>query len=184
MQHFIYDYFELVLCFLILLARLADITSTYLVTPTLKLEGNLLARKLGWRFALLTILVCLVPFYSTSMGIVVLVPSLFVSASNIGKIWLVRSMGEKQFSELIDSIARRQKLSPAIAGVVASSLFIILAGLVLLYLSPDPSTDWGYWYAVGIIAYGLAIMLHGSLYYWRLFKKARKTENNSSQSLS
>lgn len=165
-----------VLCGLLLVARIGDVGSTYLVTPTLKLEGNLLAKKLGWRFALLTILVCFVPYYDVTLGMVILVPSLFVSASNIGRIWMVRAMGENEFAELLLTMARRTKLRTAICGVVGASAFVILAGAVLCFLAPNPSRDWGFWFGYGIILYGAVILVHGSLSYWRLFKKARALE--------
>lgn len=165
---------EHVLCGLILLGRLGDVVSTYLVTPSLRLEANLLAKKLGWRFALLTLLVCLVPYYSASLGVVVLVPSLLVSASNVGKIWFVRAMGEKEFAAMVQGLARKGKRSHAILCTIVSSLFTVLAGLVLWYLAPDPNADWGYWFAMGIVLYGVAMLVHGTLYYWRLFSKAQQ----------
>jgi hypothetical protein len=47
---------EQLLCALILVARLGDIGSTYLVTPNLLLEANPVVRKLRWPFALATLL--------------------------------------------------------------------------------------------------------------------------------
>jgi hypothetical protein len=44
------------IAFLLLLARLGDIGSTYLATPNLKLEANVLARRFKWPFAWLTVL--------------------------------------------------------------------------------------------------------------------------------
>src|SRR5437773_11506825 len=85
---------EHLLCALIFISRLGDIGSTYLITPKLKLETNPIVRKLGWWFAIATLAVCLVPYYSTAMAIIVLVPSLMVSAANAGKIWVARAFGE------------------------------------------------------------------------------------------
>src|SRR5271154_5888940 len=89
MSEYIVSHFKLehLLCGLILISRIGDIGSTYLVTPNLKLEANPIVRKLGWKFAFLTLFVCLVPYYSTAMGVVVLVVSLLVSAQNTSKIW-------------------------------------------------------------------------------------------------
>lgn len=172
MYHFFSSHFEWALCALILVGRLGDILSTYLITPGLSLEANPVARKLGWRFMMLSILLCLVPFYSTPMGIIILVPSLMVSASNIGKIWFVRSYGEAEYLQLLLGVARKSKLRHAVAGVLLSAFFIALSGLVLLFLSPDPSEDWGFWFAIGILTYALAIALHGSLFCFRIFKMA------------
>src|SRR5687767_4126428 len=109
MSEWIYINIEHVLCGLILLGRVGDIVSTRLITPKLKLEANLLAKKLGWPFGILTLLVCLLPYYSLPAGIVVLVPSLMVSSSNIAKIWVVRAYGEDEFMQRQLQLAARSK---------------------------------------------------------------------------
>jgi hypothetical protein len=174
MREFITSHFEHVLCGLIFIARVGDILSTFLVTPKLMLEANPIAQKLGWRFAVLTIFICLVPYYSTTAGIIVLVPSLLVSASNTAKIWFVRALGEIEYLNLLYRLARTTKLSHALAGIITSALFIALAGFVLLFLAPDPNTNWGYWYAVGILLYAFVIGFYGSIYAWLLFRAARR----------
>ncbi len=174
-REFIDKNFVHVLCFLILLGRLGDIVSTRMLTPTLKLEGNLLVRRLGWRPALLSLLLCLVPYFSAPFGMVVLVPSLLVSASNIGKIWLIRGVGEDEFADLLLKVAGRGKLSHALGAVLSSALFIILAGLVLWYLYPGARNGWAFWFGMGIIFYGAIILLHGSLHYRKLFKAVKAT---------
>lgn len=178
MREFIMNYFgfERALCLLILLSRLGDIGSTYLITPKLKLEANPIARKLGWPFAVLTLLVCLIPYYSTALGVVALVPSLLVSASNTGKIWFIRAYGENEYYVLLHRLARASKLSHALAGTLVSALFIALVGLALMFLSPDPTKDWGYWFAIGLLAYAFVVAFYGCLSLVRLFKIARREE--------
>jgi len=174
MREFITSHFEHVLCVLIFVSRAGDIVSTFLVTPKLTLEAHPIATKLGWPFGVLTILACLIPYYSTPMGIVVLVPSLLVSASNTAKIWFVRSVGETEYLNLLYRLARTTKLPHALAGVLMSALFIAIAGAVLLFLSPDPHLHWGYWYGMGILCYAFVIGFYGSIYFWRLFRTARR----------
>lgn len=174
MREFITTHFEHVLCGLIFVARAGDIVSTFLITPKLALEANPIAKKLGWPFGVLTIFVCLIPYYSTPAGVIVLVPSLFVSASNTAKIWFVRSMGEMEYLNLLYRLARTTRLAHAVLGLLASALFIALAGMVLLFLAPDPAADWGYWYAIGILGYAVIIGLYGTIYICRLFHSARR----------
>jgi hypothetical protein len=176
MRTFITGHFEHVLCALIFISRAGDIVSTFLITPKLTLEANPIAKKLGWRFAVLTILVCFVPYYSTPMGIIILVPSLLVSASNTTKIWFVRAVGETEYLSLLYRATRTTKLAHALAGVIVSALFIALAGFVLLFLSPDPNRDWGYWYGIGILIYAFVVGFYGSISRWRLFRTARRSE--------
>jgi hypothetical protein len=181
MREYIYGHTKLehLLCALILVSRLGDIGSTYLVTPKLRLEANPIVRKFGWWFALATILVCLVPYYSTAAGIIVLIPSLMVSAANTSKIWFARACGENEYHELLLRLAKTSKLSYALAPTIVAAIFTAMIGLVLLLLSPDPTKDWGYWFAIGFLAYAFVIGFCGSLFFVRLFRKARRSEERS-----
>lgn len=168
--------FENLLCVLILVSRIGDIGSTYLVTPNLLLEANPIVRKFGWPFAFVTLLVCLIPYYSVEMGVVILVPSLLVSASNAGKIWFVRAYGEREYCDLIVRLARTSKLSHALAATLGSAFFVALAGGVLLFLSPDPETNGGYWFALGILCYAFIMAFYGCLSFIKLFRSVRRSD--------
>jgi hypothetical protein len=174
MLEFLGTHFEHVLCALIFIGRIGDIGSTYLATPRLTLEGNPIVRKLGWRFAALSLLLCLVPYYYTPLGVMVAVPSLMVSASNIAKLWSVRALGEERYREFLYTEARSGKLSHAIAGVLVSQMFLALVALLLLFLSPNPWVDWGFWIAMGMLTYVLAMALYGCLFVRRIFLAAQQ----------
>jgi hypothetical protein len=58
-----------VIAFLLLLARIGDVGSTYLISPALKLEANPIIRRLRWPFAGITILVAAIPYYSVPLGL-------------------------------------------------------------------------------------------------------------------
>ncbi len=167
-----YDHLDHVLALLILISRLGDIGSTYLVTPTLRLEANPIVRRLGWRFAIATLAMCVVPYVSMELGVMFLVPSLLVSASNSARIWMARTLGEAEYWALLMRLARQSRLTYALAGVCASAGFVILTGLVVLLFYPNPSNDWAFWIGAGIINYGAVIAIHGSLAFVRLFRNA------------
>ena len=161
-----------ILCVLLLVARIGDVGTTYLVTPTLALEANPIVRVLGWRYAFLTLGVCALPYFSLEIAVAVLMASLLVSASNAGKVWVARTMGEAAYEQLLIDLARRSKMSQALMSVLASAGFIILAGAVVLMFYSSPSSEWGFWLGLGIITYGIALVVHGSLWVVRLFRKA------------
>lgn len=178
MLDFLQAHFRLehLLCFLILVSRIGDIGSTYLVTPNLLLEANPIMRKLGWPFAFVTLLVCLIPYYSVEMGVVILVPSLLVSSSNAAKIWFVRAYGEREYRDLIVRLVRTSKLSHALGATLGSAFFVGLAGGVLLLLSPDPEKGCGYWFAMGILCYAFVVAFYGSLSFIQLFRSVRRSD--------
>jgi len=167
-----------VLCGLILLGRLGDIISTWMITPRLDLEANPLVRRLGWRFAVLTVLICLVPYVVHPLLAVILVPPfLMISGSNISKIWVVRALGEKQVLQHSIETARNSTFPRATTCAMLSGAFFILTGLVLVYLVrlETPRTQVSViaeYYGYGIGAFGLAISLHGTLHLRRIFRLA------------
>jgi len=174
----VFGHLDHVLCVLILISRLGDIGTTYFVTPNLVLEANPVVRKLGWRFALLTLTACFVPYLSIGAGLMILVPSLMVSASNASKVWVARTMGEREYHAFLLRVAAASKLRTAIACLLVSAAFIVLLGAVLVALYPDPTRDYGYWFGAGIVAYGVVLVFHGSLALVRLFKQVTLVESS------
>jgi hypothetical protein len=155
---------------LTLLSRLGDVVSTWVASPTLKLEANPVVRKLGWKFGLLTLLLALVPYYNTSLGVMVLTMSCLVTSSNFGAGWTMRTLGEDEMQAFTIRLARRSTLRTALAFVWAGAAAVAMVGLLLTWLTrPD---EWGYYFGWGIMAYAFARVLHGSLAMVRLFRRA------------
>ncbi len=176
MFEFAYRHLNHVIAALLFVSRLGDIGSTYLITPTLRLEANPIVRRLGWRFAIATLAVCVVPYFSVPLGVMMLVPSLMISASNSARVWMARTLGEMETKALMVGIAGRSRLSHALAAVLASAAFSALLGVVVLLFYPDAGEDWGFWIGAGIIVYAASIAIYGTLYMRRLFREAARQE--------
>jgi hypothetical protein len=153
---------------LLLLSRLGDVVSTYLFTPTLKLEGNAIARRLGWPFAWLSLALALLPYYSPALGVAALTASLFVTGSNLTRGWFARALGEDEYHALVLRALARTSLQTVLAFVWGGAAFVGLAGVLLATWSE--TFEWGYWFGIGIILYALAIAIHGASFYLRLFR--------------
>jgi hypothetical protein len=173
--------FEHSLAALVLVARLGDIGSTYLATPRLVLEANPIARRLGWPFALLTLLLAFVPYYNTAAGVLVLVPSLLVASRNFGSIWLVRALGEDRMLALQVEAARRRRFSEAFLCGLAESGFLALAAALLMILSGG-ARRWAFVFALGVLVWAIALLVHRTAHLRRIFRLAR--EAAPSQQLS
>lgn len=156
---------------LLLLARMGDIGSTYLATPRLSLEANPVVRRFKWPFGVLTLFIALLPYYSLPLGIIVLVASLLVCASNFSKLWLMRAMGEEAYHRHITGYAAKAHLPSALVFVLMPAVCFGAVGLLLLYCYPDGDTQWGYYFADGLLAYALAIGILGPLAFLRLRKE-------------
>lgn len=166
---------KLILAALIFIARLGDIGSTFLVSPELHLESNPVMRRLRWPFAGLTTLVCVLPYWSIGAGIIVLVASLLVSASNSGKIWLARAMGETEYLALMVRMAARAKPGPSLVFSLMPSFFMGILALTVMFLYPNPDTDLGYYIGMGILGYALVVAIYGPTTFLRYRKAGQAT---------
>ncbi len=158
---------------LLLLARLGDIGSTYLVTPTLKLEGNPVARRFRWPFAVLTLFAAAIPYYSLPMGAGLLVASLLTTASNLSGAWLVRTMGESEYHDFVVRLAAQTRPASALLFIAAQAICIGAISVVFLHLSPNSDGDLGNYAFFGFFVYALAVAFWGSLTFVKYHKEGR-----------
>jgi hypothetical protein len=164
------------LAILILLSRLGDIGSTYLASPNLELESNSLIRRLRWPFAVLTIFVFIVPWWDVGSGIVILVASLLVAASNSSRLWLIRAMGEGEYRQLLARMAASARVFPSLVFSLMPALFMSILGATLMYLYPNETTDPGYHVGLGIVGYALVVAWYGPLTFLRYRKAGMKKQ--------
>jgi hypothetical protein len=162
------------LAMLILLSRLGDIGSTYLASPNLELESNSFIRLLRWPFAVLTVFVFIIPWWDVGSGIVILVASLLVAASNSSKLWLIRAMGEAEYRALLARMAASARVFPSLVFSLMPALFMSILGATLMYLYPSETTDPGYHVGLGIVGYALVVAWYGPLSFLR-YRKAGMT---------
>ena len=149
-----------------LLGRAADLVSTYIATPHLALEGNPLARRLGWRWGIpLNLVASLGIGCFPSLAIAVATTSALVAARNFQNAWLMRSMGEGGYrvwmSERLDRVPRRWP-----AGCFAAESFLtLLPGLALLVFAESGGVAQSV--GMGITAYAAAVALFTLMALWR-----------------
>ena len=80
-------------------ARGMDFFSTWVATPNLVLEGNPLARRLGWKWGTaVNAALCLGFAHWPLSAIVIATASVLVAAHNFQNAWLMRSLGEQNYS--------------------------------------------------------------------------------------
>jgi hypothetical protein len=166
-----HDGLKVILAILILISRLGDIGSTYLASPNLELESNSVIRRLRWPFAALTVLVFIIPWWDVGSGIVIMVASLLVAASNSSKLWLIRAMGESEYRALLVRMASRANAVPSLIFSLMPALFMSILGGTVMFLYPSETTDLGYHVGLGILGYALVIACYGPLAFLR-YRKA------------
>src|SRR5947209_19061915 len=85
---------------LLFFSRGMDILSTWVATPNLVLEGNPIAKKLGWRWGLpINFALCLTLAFWPLPAIVISTTSVLVAARNFQSAWLMRSLGEEAYRD-------------------------------------------------------------------------------------
>ena len=156
---------------LLLVSRGMDFLSTWVATPNMVLEGNPIAKKLGWKWGIpLNVALCFGFAFWPLPAIVISTTSVLVAARNFQSAWLMRSLGEQLYRDW--HIERVQETS------VTLYLFCLFAqtaltggvGAAVIYFS-----DWRLVplaIGLGIVAYALAVAFYTLLGIWRLRRSA------------
>jgi hypothetical protein len=173
-MEFIYQNLNHIFCLLLLIGRLGDIVSTYIITPKLKLEANPIIRKFKFPFAFATILICVVPYWNPGFGLALIVASFLISFLNISKMWFLKTLGEDRALKLYIYVAQNSNLRlPIFLSIIACS-FMAAIGLICLLFYPH-SNDWGFYFGIGFVGFAVAIQIH-TIFYFRKIFQASKTE--------
>jgi hypothetical protein len=169
---------------LLIVARGMDFLSTWVATPNLVLEGNPIAKKLGWKWGIpLNLALCFGLAFWSLPAIVICTTSALVAARNFQSAWLMRSLGEQIYRDW--HVERIQETS------VTLYLFCLFAqtaltggvGAAVIYFSELrnlPLLAIG----LGIVAYALAVAFYTLLGIWRMRRAAIYTARLAERKLA
>ena len=160
------------LAILILIGRLGDVLSTHFVTPTMALEMNPVARRFKKPTFVLGFLLCAVPYFDVPLGVMAAVPSLLVSAWNLSRAWMARTIGEKEMERLIVQTAKHGSLSMALWLAWTAAAFFVLSAVPLFWLVSED--DVARYFGVGLAAFGIIMAIHSTFFFVRVFRLARE----------
>jgi hypothetical protein len=163
---------------LLLVARGMDFISTWVATPNMVLEGNPIAKRLGWRWGIpLNVALCFLFAFWPLPAMVISTTSLLVASRNFQSAWLMRSLGEDRYREW--HVARMRETNPTlyISCLLAHTLLIVAVGAGVIYFSGTAREPVMPVLAIGlgIIAYGGAVAFYTFLGVWRL-RRAEKAD--------
>jgi hypothetical protein len=161
--------------FLLLLfaSRGMDFLSTWVATPHLVLEGNPVAKKLGWRWGIpLNVAVCFALAFWPVAAIVVSTTSLLVAARNFQSAWLMRSLGEEVYRDWHVARIQETQITLYLFCLAGNTLLIAAVGVAVMYFtSRDPG--WvPFAIGLGIVAYAIAVVFYTLLAVWRMRRAA------------
>lgn len=164
---------EYLLTFLLLLfSRGVDFLSTRVATPHLVLEGNPIARRLGWRWgSMVNLLLCVGFAFWPLPAVVICTTSVMVAARNFQSAWLMRSMGEQSYREWYVEKVRQTSVPLYLFCLAAQTFLLIAVGGVLMWYSGLLLVPWAI--GLGIIGYAVAVAFYTLLSFWRLRRALR-----------
>jgi len=156
---------------LLLVSRAMDFLSTWVATPNLVLEGNPIARKLGWKWGIpVNFALCFGFAFWPLPAIVISTSSVLVAARNFQSAWLMRSLGEEVYRDW--HIARVQETRITLFLFCLAGNTVLTAGIgaaVVLFSNMQPVP---FGIGMGIIAYAAAVAFYTLLALWRLRRAA------------
>ena len=158
---------------LLVFARGMDFLSTWIATPNLVLEGNPLAKKLGWRWglALNVVMVVVLALWPLS-AIVVGTASVLVAARNFQSAWLMHSLGEDAYRDWHVQRIRETRVTLFLFCLAGNTLLTAGVGAVLIYFSRMRLVPFGV--GMGMVAYAIAVAFYTLLAVWRIHRAAKR----------
>jgi hypothetical protein len=157
----------LVLLSLLISARGMDFFSTWLATPNLVLEANPIAKKLGWRWGLISnAALCLLFAAWPLPAIVIITTSMLVAARNLQSAWLMRSLGENDYRLWISERMAQTPRPLYYFCLLGQTAIYGMVGSALLYYSEYQLVPVGI--GMGLVTYALAVLVYSLLSVWRI----------------
>lgn len=142
-------------------ARSLDLVSTRVATPSLALEGNPIAKKLGWRGGILVnLLLSLGLAFYPFIAVTIATTSLLVAARNFHDAWIMRTMGEESYRFWYSQRYAEAGFRLYFSCLLGQSLPAAIIGAALLSYGQDNMVG-----AIGLgcIGYACALLLYSLL---------------------
>jgi len=160
---------------LLLLCRGMDILSTWVATPNLVLEGNPIAKKLGWRWGIpLNLVICFALAFWPLPAIVISTTSVLVAARNFQSAWLMRSLGEHAYRDWHIERIQETRITLYLFCLAGNTLLTAGVGAAVIYFSRMVLVPFAI--GVGIIAYAGAVAFYTILAIWRMRRREIRKE--------
>ena len=157
-----------VLLFLLLfVSRGMDFLSTWVATPNMVLEGNPIAKKLGWKWGIpLNVVLCFAFAFWPLPAIVISTTSVLVAARNFQFAWLMRSLGEQGYRDWHVQRVQETSATLYLFCLLAQTALITGVGAAVIWFSDLRLVPLAI--GMGIVGYAVAVAFYTLLGIWRL----------------
>lgn len=145
---------------LLVVARGMDFLSTWVATPNMVLEGNPIAKKLGWRWGIpLNVALCIGFAFWPLPAIVISTTSVLVAARNFQSAWLMRSLGEHIYRDWHVERVQETSVTLYLFCLFAQTALTAGVGAAVIFFSWDREPV-VLAIGLGIIAYAIAVAFY------------------------
>ncbi len=156
---------------LLLVSRGLDFLSTWIATPNMVLEGNPIARKLGWTWGMVVNLgLCFGFAFWPLPAIVISTTSVLVAARNFQSAWLMRSLGEHRYREWHIERIQETSITLYLCCLLGQTGLTAGVGVGVIYFTNWERDPVLLAIGLGIVAYALAVAFYTLLGAWRLHR--------------
>lgn len=156
---------------LLVVSRGMDFLSTWVATPNMVLEGNPLAKRLGWRWGIpLNLVLCFAFAFWPLPAIVISTTSVLVAARNFQSAWLMRSLGEQFYRDWHIERVQETSVTLYLFCLFAQTALIGGVGTAVVYFSERRLVPLAI--GLGIVAYAVAVAFYTLLGIWRMRRAA------------
>ena len=167
---------------LLLVSRGMDFFSTWVATPNMVLEGNPIAKKLGWRWGIpINVAMCFGFAFWPLPAIVISTTSVLVAARNFQSAWLMRSMGEQLYRDWHVERVQETSITLYLYCLFAQTALTGGVGVAVIGFSEWRLAPLAI--GLGIVSYALAVAFYTLLGIWRLRRSAIRSARLAARNL-
>lgn len=117
----------------LLVGRVLDVSSTYAVTPNLKLELNPIVRRLGWRYAWATLFIAFLAFPYPNLGIILSVVSYLAAVFNMNQANMSSVIGETELKRIRDYVMLNISMKKFMLNIFLSLMCFVMLSILIMY---------------------------------------------------
>jgi hypothetical protein len=166
----------------LMLSRGMDVLSTWVATPNLVLEGNPVAKLLGWRWGIpVNLAVCVALAFWPLPAIVLSTTSILVAARNFQSAWLMRTLGEEVYRDWHVDRVQETRITLYLLCLAGNTVLTAAVGAAVIVFSERRVVPFGI--GVGIVAYAGAVAFYTLLAVWRLRRAMLREERRAARGL-
>jgi len=164
-------------------SRGADFFSTWVATPNLVLEGNPIAKKLGWKWGLVVnAVICAgLPRWPVP-AIIVSTASVLVAARNFQSAWLMHLLGEQLYRDWHVARLQETRISIYLFCLFGQTALVAAVGSAVVYFSDRQWVSLAI--GMGIVAYAAAVTFYTLLAVWRIRRAVKHNSGSFSHVLT